>query len=108
MKKINKQFTRGLIIICVSLFSTVTYSQTNNFITSGDMENGNWTTNPRNTNLSITFDAGSGIGVSKSLKAVTTNMGGSSNYIIRCDESFSLVKSDKITVSFWAKVLPLI
>lgn len=103
MTKANKILAKVFIILCFTLFSTAIYSQTNNFISTGDMENGNWTTNPKNTDLSITFDSGSGIGGTKSLKAVSTNMGGSPNYIIRCDESFSLVQGDDITVSFWAK-----
>lgn len=94
---------KEFIIICLFLFSQAMYSQTNNFITSGDMENGDWTTNPRNSDLSISFDSGTGIDGSTSLKAVTTDMGGSLNYVIRCDESFSLVQGDEITISFWAK-----
>lgn len=103
MKKRTKIVTKVFIILCLSVFSGAMYAQTNNFISSGDMENGNWSTNQKNTDLSISYDSGSGIEGTKSLKAVTSSMGGSSNYIIRCDESFSLDQGDEITVSFWAK-----
>lgn len=78
-------------------------AQTYNLITTGDMESASWTGVPRNTNLECTFDSGTGINGTTSLKAVTSNMGGDAFYILRCDEAFSMTNGDKITVSFWAK-----
>ena len=89
-----------LLILC---FIINVNAQTYNYITAGDMENGLWTGVSGNTNLVRTFDTGSGINGTTSLKTVTTNMGGDSYYILRCDEGFSMTNSDKITVSFWAK-----
>lgn len=78
-------------------------AQTYNFISAGDMESGNWAAVPGNTNLSRSFDSGSGINGTTSLKTVVTSMGGDSYYILRCDEFFHMNQSDKVTISFWAK-----
>jgi len=104
MRTHTSLFFRTLFLVAFTLFSYVSvYAQTYNYITKGDMENGTWTGVPGNTNLSCTFDAGSGINGTTSLKAITSSMGGDSYYIIRCDEGFSMTNGDKITVSFWAK-----
>ena len=103
MKK-NLSFLRiVLITLCGIFLSGYTHAQTYNFIPSGDMENSNWTGVPGKTNLTATFDASSGINGTTSYKTVTGNMGGDSYYILRCEDAFRMVKSDKITVSFWAK-----
>lgn len=92
-----------LFIVPTILSFNELYAQTYNYITKGDMENGTWTGVPGNTNMVSSFDTGSGINSTKSLKTITTNMGGDSSYILRCDEGFSMTNGDKITVSFWAK-----
>jgi len=92
-----------LIVFCGISFFSYAKAQTYNFINTGDMENSNWTGVAGNTNLTATFEASSGIDGSTSYKIVTTNMGGDNYYILRCEDLFRMTKSDKITVSFWAK-----
>lgn len=94
--------------VCVSsllyyIFLSYAQAQTCSFITSGDMENLNWTGVPGNTNLTTSFDISSGVYGSTSYKTVATGMGGDSYYILRCEDIFHLTKSDKVTVSFWAR-----
>jgi hypothetical protein len=103
MKRSQLSF-RGLFVSLLTLFFAVpAQSQTYNLISTGDMESGGWTTAAGNTNLAITFEAGTGLDNTTSLKAVTTSMGGDSYYILRCDDFHHLTSGDKITVSFWAK-----
>jgi len=83
--------------------AVVVHAQTYSFSTAGDMESGNWVAVPGNTNEVATFDTGTGMGGTKSLKTVTSAMGGDSYYIIRGDQIFPMTSGDKITVSFWAK-----
>jgi hypothetical protein len=78
-------------------------AQTYNLISTGNMESGGWTAIPRNTNLISAYDAATGIDSTKSLKLTTSNMGGDNYYMLRCEQLFHLTKSQKITVSFWAK-----
>jgi hypothetical protein len=101
MKQLTGTFSIGIVIAC--FIAIPAKAQTYNLITVGDMEGGTWSGVPGNTNLAVTFDVGSGIGSTKSLKTVTSAMGGDSYYIIRCDQAFHLDVNDKITVSFWAK-----
>lgn len=78
-------------------------AQTFSFISDGDMENGNWSAVQGNTNMSRTFESGTGIGATTSLKIVTTTMGADQYYILRCEEFFQMTQNDKVTISFWAK-----
>jgi hypothetical protein len=87
-----------LVILC-----TNAYGQTYNSTPSGNMESTGWTGIPGNTNLSTTFENTTGLDGTRSLKNVTTSMGGDSYYILRCEDVFPLTSGDKITVSFWAK-----
>lgn len=94
----------GLLLALLTVLCTQVSAQTQNLTPSGDMESSNnWTGIPGNTNLSTTFENGTGIDGTKSLKNVTSSMGGDSYYILRCENVFSLTNGDKITVSFWAK-----
>lgn len=103
MKQARQVSTGILMIVTAVLLNTGVYSQTYNLTPSGNMEGSNWTAVPQNTNLVITLEAGTGLDNTKSLKTVTSSMGGSSYYILRCEDVFSLTNNDKITVSFWAK-----
>src|SRR5690242_12961583 len=89
--------------VLLLLLSITLKAQTYNFITIGDMESGTWTSVPGATNMTLSFQASSGIGGTTALKTVTTSMGGDPYYIIRGDQNFHLTSGDKITVSFWAK-----
>ncbi len=103
MKK-NVCVLKSVLIIACVLFPFISArAQTYSYITAGDMENGNWAGIPGNTNLTTTFETSSGINGTKSLKTVTTSMGGDSYYILRCDQLFRMTYNDKVTVSFWAK-----
>jgi len=100
----NVNFLRIVFIAFCSIFLfSYTQAQTYNFISTGDMENSTWAGVPGNTNLATSFEASSGIDGTTSYKTVATNMGGDNYYILRCDEAFRMVKSNKITISFWAK-----
>lgn len=94
---------KSLLIVSLLCFCVLANSQTSNLLKSGDMENGSWSSVPKNTDMVMSFEAGSGLEGSQSLKASTTDMGGSPYYIILCDNEFSLQQGDKITISFWAK-----
>ncbi|MEX2233740.1 MAG: T9SS type A sorting domain-containing protein [Cyclobacteriaceae bacterium] len=91
------------IFVCSLLSASLSLAQTYNLITSGEMESQGWTGVPGNTNLTTSFEAGSGLGSTTSLKTVVSAMGGASYYILRGEEAFPLTQSKKITVSFWAK-----
>lgn len=102
--KTRLHFFKAGIILAAFLFSFImAHSQTYNFITTGDMESQGWTGIPGNTNLTSSFDSGSGINGTTSLKTVTSSMGGDNYYILRCEETFPMTYNDKVTVSFWAK-----
>jgi len=94
---------KSLLIVSLLFFCVLANSQTSNLLVSGDMENGNWSSVPKTTDMVMSFETGSGLEGSQSLKASTTDMGGSSYYIITCDDEFSLQHGDKITISFWAR-----
>ena len=96
-------FKTIFILVWAFFIFTATHAQTNSFITTGAMESGGWTGIPGNTNLVTSFDPGSGMSGSASLKTVTSTMEGDSYYILWCEELFPMTQSDKVTVSFWAK-----
>lgn len=67
--KSRLHFFKAGIILAAFLFSFImAHSQTYNFITTGDMESQGWTGIPGNTNLACSFDSGSGINGTTSLK----------------------------------------
>lgn len=103
MRNCLRSFHKLLVALSVLIPAWHTDAQTFNFISTGDMESQGWTGVPGNTNMTASFESASGIGGSQALKVVTTNMGGDSYYILRCEEFFSMTHSDKVTVSFWAK-----
>ena len=99
-----RQVSKGILFAFITASGCINVqAQTYNLTPSGNMEASNWAGVAGNTNLSLTLEAGSGIDGTKSLKTVTSSMGGDSYYILRCDDIFSLTNNDKITVSFWAK-----
>lgn len=93
----------SLLVALLIMFSYNGNAQTQNLTPSGSMEDSGWTGLPGNTNLSSTFETGTGIDCSKALKNVATSLGSDTYYILRCEDVFPLTNGDKITVSFWAK-----
>lgn len=103
MKRSLHFFVTVVFVFFFSFIFTMAYGQTYNLCTKGDMENNTWTAVPGNTNMTATYDVGSGIGGTKSYKTVASSMGGDPYYIFRCDESIPLTNNTKVEVSFWAK-----
>lgn len=100
IKKIN---ARGINLIFFLLQLGMVYSQTENLVSSGDMENGGWTAVPGNTDLVLSFEENGGVNSSTSLKAVTTEMGGDNYYILRCEDIFHLDKYSRVWINFHAR-----
>lgn len=101
--RIPLQIPNVTFLLAVLLMPMLSAAQTWNFIDNGDMQSQGWTGVPGNTNLIATFDSGTGLDGSTSLKTLVTSMGGAAYYILRGEEAFSMTQSDKITISFWAK-----
>ncbi len=99
----ERKIFRIVLIVISWLLPLLAGAQTYNFITTGEMESGNWTAVPGNTNMTQSFDTAAGIGGSTALKVVAAGMGSDAYYIVRCEESFHMKEGDKLTVSFWAK-----
>lgn len=103
-----KQFTlvsKGLLLALLAMLFAGTngYAQTYNSTPSGTMEVAGWASVPGATNVAMSYESGTGVDGTTSLKAVASSFGGDSYYILRCDDVFHLTSGDKITVSFWAR-----
>lgn len=98
-----RKLIQGTVVIFLLALNLPAGAQSENLLTTGDMESEGWTAVPRSTDLVCTFEAGSGFNSTTSLKSVTTNMGVDNYYIIRCEEEFHLDEYDQVTFSFRAK-----
>ncbi len=94
---------KGIIFLFCFLPLISVHAQDGNLISNGDMENEGWSAVPRSTDLTVSFEDGSGIGGTKALKAVTGDMGSDSYYILRGEEMFHLDQFEQISLSFYAK-----
>lgn len=73
-----------------------------NYLTTGDMDNGGWVAAPKTTDQAVSLASTFGTN-GWGLRSVSTTMGTSTDYAIKCNENFHLNNGQAITVSFWAK-----